>query len=95
MSRERRHLSIQEDVLGADGLYNRKRTTALAQLDANRGLRQLLRSVVTFQQSRFQVGFGDVVSVVSVNLNKTGLVSAAEKAHAQLIIYHLNSNYRK
>lgn len=99
VAREGRHLSIQEGILGADGLFNRKMTTALPELDAQHGFRQLeelLTTVFTFQQSRFQVGFGDVVSVVSVNLNQTRLISATGKdvfdqtegrAHAQLVIY--------
>lgn len=79
VSRERRHLSIQEGILGADRLSNRKTTT---EVDAKHGfsrLEELLRTVFTFQQSRFQVGFGDVVSVVSVNLNKRRLTSATDK----------------
>lgn len=57
-------------------------TIALTAVGAKHAFRQLeepLRTAFTFQQSRFQVGFGDVVSVVSVNLNKIRLISATEK----------------
>lgn len=71
VSRERCHLSIQEGVLGGDSLDDTKATTLADAKYPFRQLEELLRSVFTFQQSRFQVGFSDVASVVSVNLNKT------------------------
>lgn len=71
VARERGHLSVQEGVLGADSLDNRKRTWLADEELPFRQLGDLLRTVLTVQQSRFQVGFGDVVSVVSVNLRDT------------------------